>query len=64
VSPWTILLVALGLAMFIEGLPWFVAPAAMRRLYAQIAGLTDGALRGIGVALMSIGLALAYFSLH
>ena len=64
VSPWTVLLVALGLAMFLEGLPWFVSPAAMRRFFQQLSQMTDTTLRAIGMTLMSLGLALAYLSLH
>ena len=64
VSPWTILLIALGVAIFFEGLPWFVSPKATRRALEGLARSNDGVLRVIGVALMSAGLALAYLSLH
>lgn len=64
VSPWSVFVVALGVAMFLEGLPWFVSPSAMRRFLQHLSGYTDAALRAIGVTLMSIGLALAYLSLH
>jgi uncharacterized protein YjeT (DUF2065 family) len=64
VSPWTILLVALGVALFVEGLPWFVSPAATRGVFLRLASLPDGLLRTLGVTMMSLGLALAYLSLH
>jgi len=64
VSAWTILLVALGIALFVEGLPWFVAPSGMRRVVAALARQGDASLRAIGLGMMSVGLALAYLSLH
>lgn len=57
-----ILVPALGLAMFLEGLPYFVSPPALRSYMRQIAELSDGALRGIGLLLMAGGLLVMYLS--
>jgi uncharacterized protein YjeT (DUF2065 family) len=60
----TLLFASLGLAVFFEGLPYFVSPASARRAMEQVARLEDGALRTIGLCLMVGGLALAWVSLH
>ena len=57
-------LAALGLAFFLEGLPYFAAPAAVRAYLRQIQRMSDGALRVIGFALMVLGLGVAYWALH
>ncbi|ANM29025.1 hypothetical protein ABI59_04590 [Acidobacteria bacterium Mor1] len=63
-STWTLLLAALGLAMFLEGLPYFVSPAGVRRYLEEISGFRDAALRLMGLTLMAGGLGLAYLALH
>ena len=60
----SLLLAALGVAMFLEGLPYFISPAAVRRYMSQVQQLGDGTLRLLGVLLMAGGLLVAYFSLH
>jgi uncharacterized protein YjeT (DUF2065 family) len=60
VEIWQLLLPALGLAMFLEGLPYFVSPAAVRRFMISLDTLSDGALRMLGLGLMLVGLALAF----
>ena len=64
VTTFGIFLAALGLAMFLEGLPYFVSPTTVRRYLAQIQRLGDSTLRVMGFALMASGLLLAYFSLR
>ena len=61
---WGLLFSALGLAIFLEGLPYFVSPAGVRRAVELLARSSDGALRAIGLALMVAGLLITYFSLH
>ena len=46
--------------MFLEGLPYFVSPAAVRRFMKSLDTLSDGALRMLGLGLMLVGLALAF----
>ena len=55
-----LLLPALGLAMFLEGLPYFIAPSALRSYLRQLEKMSDGALRVMGFTLMAAGLLLAY----
>lgn len=61
---WTLLASALGLAIFLEGLPYFVSPTAVRGVMTQLGELSDGTLRILGLGLMVAGLLLAYVSLH
>ena len=63
-STWSLFFAALGLAMFLEGLPYFVSPTGVRRYMEQLAKLGDGSLRIFGLALMGAGLVVVYFSLH
>jgi len=55
---------AFGLAVFLEGLPYFISPSAVRRFLGQVSRMSDGALRTMGFALMVVGLLVAYLSLH
>jgi len=55
-------LTALGLALFLEGIPYFVSPRGVRRYLAEILRLGDGALRAIGLGLIAAGLLLAFLS--
>ena len=63
-EPLTLFLSALGLAMFIEGLPYFVAPSGVKRWLAQAQTLRNGILRLIGLCLMLAGLLVAWLSLR
>ena len=53
---------ALGLALLLEGLPYFISPGGVRRYVAQILKLKDAGLRAIGFGLMLCGLILAYLA--
>ncbi len=64
VSAWTLFFAALDLAIFIEGLPYFISPQAVRRYLEALGRLSDGALRVLGLVLMAGGLVLVYLSLH
>ena len=57
-----LLLPALGIALFLEGLPWFVSPAGARRTLQALAALGDLPLRTVGLALMGAGLALTWWA--
>ena len=59
---WTLLLPALGLALFLEGLPYFISPSALRSYLRRVEQMTDATLRGIGLALMVFGLLLTWWS--
>jgi len=62
VGTWSLLLLALGMAMFIEGLPYFISPRGVRRTMRSLYGLHDGPMRLLGLALMAAGLVIAYLA--
>jgi len=54
------LLSAVALVLVLEGLPYFVSPSAMRRALAHLFTLPDNVLRGTGLTLMVVGVALLF----
>jgi uncharacterized protein YjeT (DUF2065 family) len=64
VDSWSLLFSALGLAVFLEGLPYFVSPSGTRRALEQMGRLGDVAMRVVGLVLIVLGLLVAYVSLH
>ncbi len=54
------LLCVLGVALMLEGLPWFAFPEAFKKHLIQILTLPPQAMRIIGFAMMAAGLALFY----
>jgi len=54
------LLVALGLVMILEGIPWFLSPHRMRHFVLQLAGMSDSTLRAAAMASMGGGLLVVY----
>lgn len=59
-SKWNLFFAALGLAMFLEGLPYLVAPGAVRRYLEMLQRSGDLALRLLGLALIAAGLLVTY----
>ena len=55
-----LLIVVLGFVLIVEGLPWFLSPQGAKRALAQLFVLEDRVLRGLGLALMLVGLGLVY----
>ncbi|XPV76738.1 MAG: DUF2065 domain-containing protein [Desulfovibrio sp.] len=53
---WTIFITALGLAVVIEGLPYFLFPEKMPRMLLQLATHPPSALRKIGLTAIIAGL--------
>ncbi|MFP4474760.1 MAG: DUF2065 domain-containing protein [Desulfatibacillaceae bacterium] len=53
-------LCVIGMVMIIEGAPHFLVPHKMKEMMAELIQLPDGTLRGVGVALMALGLLLVY----
>ena len=51
---------ALGLALIIEGLPYFLFPAGIKQVLATMQELPEHILRVFGLAIMLIGLAILY----
>ncbi len=54
---------ALALALVIEGLLPFFSPAAWRRVFEQLLALSDGQIRGWGLASMLAGVFLLWIVL-
>ena len=52
---------ALGLMMIFEGIPYFCAPSHVKSFAQKVGEIPDRVLRIIGLALMLVGLAVAYF---
>ena len=61
---WTLLFIALGLTLFLEGLPYFISPSGVRRYMTQLMAWSDGSLRGLGLILMIAGLIVAYLAIR
>ena len=59
---WTLLLAAFGVAVFIEGLPYFISPTAVRRYMTMVGAMSDAALRATGMLMMIVGLVIFYFA--
>lgn len=58
---WQDLAAALALVLVLEGILPFANPGAVRRALQAIQQLSDGQLRGIGLASMLLGLLLLLF---
>jgi uncharacterized protein YjeT (DUF2065 family) len=59
-SKWNLFFAALGLAMLLEGLPYLISPAGVRRYLEMLQQIGDGALRAMGLALIVLGLVVTY----
>lgn len=52
---WQLLLMALGLALILEGLPYFLHPAGALRTLRQLESLGAGFIRALGFASLLLG---------
>lgn len=59
---WNDLLLALGLAMIIEGLMPALNPRGWRGLVEQLGELPDGSLRSFGIGLIVVGAVLFHIA--
>lgn len=59
---WSLLFLAFGMAMFLEGLPYFASPRGVRRYMRLLSRTDDGKLRVLGLSLMIFGLIVAYLA--
>jgi uncharacterized protein len=55
-------LLALGLAMILEGIPYFLSPEKVKELAQLLPGLSNPTLRIFGLGIMIMGLALLFLS--
>lgn len=51
----------LGLVLFVEGLPYVISPAKMKKWLMTIQEIPDLHLRIMGFILMALGLLITYF---
>ncbi len=56
----SVLIVALGFVLIIEGIPYVASPSAVRRFTALITTVPDQVLRLLGIAALLAGLVLVY----
>ena len=59
---WSLLFCALGLAMVLEGLPYFVVPRSVRVYMRLLSQMKDGRIRSVGFILIVVGLLVAYLA--
>ena len=57
-----LLVTMIGLILIFEGMPYVVAPEAMQRWMRQLAAMSPGVLRGVGLAALILGLVLCYLT--
>ena len=61
-NTWSLIFAGLGIAMVLEGLPYFISPGGTRRYLQRIGELENQALRLLGFLLMVGGLAVVYLA--
>ncbi|NLC70639.1 MAG: DUF2065 domain-containing protein [Desulfuromonadaceae bacterium] len=55
-----LLLTVLGVVLILEGIPWFLSPSTIKKVYAQMLILPERHLRFMGLSAMLGGLLLVY----
>jgi len=63
VNTWNMILAGIGVAMILEGLPYFVSPSGVRSYLARILTMPDATIRTVGFLLMAGGLVVAYLAI-
>jgi uncharacterized protein YjeT (DUF2065 family) len=59
---WNIFIAALGLALILEGIPYFLGPGAVKKLVGKVLELPPTSLRFFGLTFIIAGLALVALS--
>jgi len=59
-----IFLCALGIALILEGLPYFLMPEKLKEYFTRMQALPSNNLRVVGFIAMLVGLALIYWARH
>lgn len=62
-NTWSLIFAGLGIAMVLEGLPYFISPGGTRRYLQRLGELENQALRLLGFLLMVGGLVVVYLAL-
>lgn len=55
-------LAVIGMAMFLEGLPYFLFPEKTKKLMAEIQEMSPAVLRFLGFLLLAVGLLITFLS--
>lgn len=63
IDSWSLLLIAVGLMLVLEGLLPFVSPERWRAVFERAAKLTDGQLRFLGLVSLLVGCGILLFML-
>jgi uncharacterized protein YjeT (DUF2065 family) len=63
IDSWSLLLIAVGLMLVLEGLLPFVSPERWRAVFERAAKLTDGQLRFLGLISLLVGCGILLFML-
>ena len=61
---WKLMALAVGIALVIEGMPYFLFAEKMPRILRSLSALPPRSLRLIGMSSMTIGLAIAWLIKH
>ena len=59
---WSLIFTGIGIALVLEGLPYFISPGGTRRYLQRIGDLPNGALRLLGLLMMIGGLVVAWLA--
>ena len=54
------LITILGVVLIVEGIPWFLSPAKLKKVFSQLLLLPDRTLRFYGLSMMLAGLLVVY----
>lgn len=63
IDAWSLLLIAVGLMLVMEGVLPFVSPERWRSVFERAAKLSDGQLRFLGLTSLVLGCAILLFTL-
>lgn len=54
------LIIALGIVLILEGMPWFLSPRGTKRMLNELFQMNENSLRVVGLIFMLAGLLLVY----
>lgn len=63
IDAWSLLLIAVGLMLVVEGVLPFVSPERWRSVFERAAKLSDGQLRFLGLTSLVVGCGILLFTL-
>lgn len=63
IDAWSLLLIAVGLMLVMEGVLPFVSPERWRSVFERAAKLSDGQLRFLGLTSLVVGCGILLFTL-